>query len=335
MREHHIVHLRCPLCKGLLQLCDEVKRDGDRVQEGTLRCTACGASFPIFRFVPRFVRADNYAASFGLEWTRHARTQYDINDGHALSEDRFFDETRWPRDLRGEIVIEPGSGSGRFTEQAALTGATVLSMDYSAAVDANYASNGGRDNVLIVQGDVYQMPFPEDYADRLFCFGVLQHTPDPRQAFLALPRHLKAGGNLVADIYVKSLVKYVLGTKYWVRPLTTRVAPERLYDWIRRYVDLMWPISGRVRRIPRFGPSLNWRLLIADYSRELAAGRGGDDSALKEWAYLDTFDMLAPAHDHPQTMKTVRRWCEEANLVDVEVGPGYNGIEIRARRSPE
>ncbi len=40
---------------------------------------------------------------------------------------------------------------------------------------------------------------------------------------------------------------------------------------------------------------------------------------LKQWAVLDTFDMLAPAHDHPQSVETLRRWFAEAGFSDVEV----------------
>ena len=90
---------------------------------------------------------------------------------------------------------------GPLTEQAASTGATVVSLDYSYAVDANYASNGSRDNVLIVQADVFAMPFRPQSFDRVFCFGMLQHTPSPSRAFAALPGALKAGGSLCADIY--------------------------------------------------------------------------------------------------------------------------------------
>jgi hypothetical protein len=42
-------------------------------------------------------------------------------------------------------------------------------------------------------------------------------------------------------------------------------------------------------------------------------------SQLKEWAILDTFDMLAPAYDHPQSVPTLSSWFHEAGLADVEV----------------
>jgi hypothetical protein len=81
-----------------------------------------------------------------------------------------------------------------------------------------------------------------------------------------------------------------------------------------------------VGRIPRIGPSLNWRLLVPDYRHF-----GLPENVLKEWAYLDAFDMLAPQYDTPQTLTTVRRWFDEAGLVDSDVRYGYNGIQGRGR----
>jgi SAM-dependent methyltransferase len=296
------------------------------IAEGTLACGTCDRRSPIIKGVPRFVPRENYASGFGLEWTLHARTQYDSYSGSDTSRRRFFEETRWPQDLRGEVILEVGSGSGRFTEQAASTGATVISLDYSYAVDANMASNGHRPNVLIVQADLYQPPFRRASFDRLFCFGMLQHTPDVRRAFMALPPMLVPGGSLVADVYRKSLMSTVFATKYYARVLTRRMDPDKLYRWCRRWVDLMWPVTTQVRRVPVVGPSINWRLLVPDYSA-LALS----DRMLKEWAYLDAFDMLAPRYDTPQTAATMRRWCEEARLTAIDVCDGYNGIEVRAR----
>ena len=167
--------------------------------------------------VPRFVPRENYASGFGLEWTKHARTQYDSYSGIPASEQRFFGETGWPRDMTGELILEVGSGSGRFTEQAARTGATVVSLDYSYAVDANNASNGARNNVLIVQADVFAMPFRPRSFDRVFCFGMLQHTPSPSSAFAALPPCSESGRSVVRG-YLQGIVlahhcaNQVLGT---------------------------------------------------------------------------------------------------------------------------
>lgn len=83
----------------------------------------------------------------------------------------------------------------------ASTGAMVVSMDYNYTVDANFKSNGKKENVLIVQGDIYSMPFKTNFFDKLFCIGVLQHTPNVEKSFLSLPNYLKPGGSLVVDVY--------------------------------------------------------------------------------------------------------------------------------------
>jgi SAM-dependent methyltransferase len=279
--------------------------------------------------VPRFVPAENYASNFGLEWSQHARTQYDSYTGLKLSETRFFEETRWQRNLSGQVLLEVGSGSGRFTEQAASTSAFVVSMDYSYAVDANYQSNGHKDNVLIVQADIYQMPFRTSYFDKCFCFGVLQHTPNVRKAFRALPPMLKEGSELVVDVYKKTFFNTVMQTKHYVRPFTRNMKPDQLYRLTKRWVDFMWPLSSLIRKIPKIGYSINWRLLVADYS---PWGIKGD--LLKEWAYLDTFDMLSPRYDSPQTISTVRQWFVDAGLTEIEVDYGYNGVEGRGKIAP-
>jgi len=327
MRETDLLYLVCPECLGDLSIASITRRQQDILETAQLHCPVCGINYPVVSGVPRFVANENYAYSFGLEWIKHAKTQYDSYTGLKLSEKRFFEETRWPRNLSGQVMLEVGSGSGRFTEQALSTGAFVVSMDYSHAVEANYLSNGSKANVLIVQGDIYRMPFRLGSFDKLFCFGVLQHTPDVHKAFLALPLMLKPGGELVADVYKKTFFRAVLQTKYYVRPLTRNIAPERLYRLTKRWVNLMWPLSAMIRKIPRFGPSINWRLLVADYS-----GCGLKGNLLKEWAYLDTFDMLAPRYDSPQTISTMQQWFAETDLVEVEVRYGYNGIEGRGKR---
>lgn len=328
MHEPHVDHLCCPACTGGLQLADAERDAAARIESGNLVCAGCSESYPIVRGIPRFVPVENYATSFGVQWLLHARTQYDSTSGTQFSEKRFFEETGWSRRLEGERILEVGSGSGRFTEQAASTGALVVSFDMSHAVEANYATNGTRDNVLIAQADVFRPPCRTDSFDKVFCFGVLQHTPDPKRAFMALPRFLKPGGQIVVDVYEKTLLKYVLGTKYWVRPLTRNMDPETLYRRVQRYVDFMWPLASALRRIPVIGTPLNWRLLIGDYTNE-----GVPASKLKEWAYLDTFDMLAPRHDHPQTLAAVQAWFAEAGLSPVDVRYGYNGIQGRGTRA--
>jgi SAM-dependent methyltransferase len=174
------------------------------------------------------------------------------------------------------------------------------------------------------------MPFRLKYFDRAFCFGVLQHTPDPREAFMSIVRHVKPGGKVAADVYAKSLRKWLLNTKYWVRPLIDRSDPRALYEAVKRYVDVMWPISRFLWTIPVVGPRLASRLLVPDYSGLL--GEAGE-ATLKEWAYLDAFDMLSPTYDKPQTLKAFRRWFEQAGLTAIDVRASYQSRSTTVGRA--
>ena len=53
---------------------------------------------------------------------------------------------------------------------------------------------------------------------------------------------------------------------------------------------------------------------------------------LRAWAILDTYDALSPRYDFPQTLETVREWCDAAGLVEVTVREAGNGIEVTAQR---
>ncbi|MBS0472157.1 MAG: class I SAM-dependent methyltransferase [Proteobacteria bacterium] len=325
----HIGFLRCPKTGERLVLADTTLIDG-RVESGVLRSDRSGNEYPIINFIPRFVPMQNYTSNFGLEWNVHSRTQYDGTSGHDLSRQRFFDETGWPENLSGETILEVGSGSGRFTEHALKTGATICSFDFSNAVDANYRSNGTYRNLCLVQASVFEMPFVAGSFDRAYCFGVLQHTPAPRRAFDAIATMVKPGGQVVADIY--EFYRWVLlnPLKYAVRAFTRKVEPQRLYSGVKRHVDRMWPLARQIRRVPGIGASLNWHLLlVADYSRELP---DVDEESLKSWSYLDTFDMLSPMYDSPKSIRTFRRWFREGGYVEIDVRKGWNGVQGRGRR---
>lgn len=40
---------------------------------------------------------------------------------------------------------------------------------------------------------------------------------------------------------------------------------------------------------------------------------------LKEWAILDTFDMLSPRFDYPQTAASLHEWFAEAGFGQIEI----------------
>jgi SAM-dependent methyltransferase len=305
--------LRCPATGDLLQLENAISA-GDEVQSGTLVSTA-GHRYPIVDGIPRFVGDGNYASNFGFQWNRFRETQLDSRSGQRISHDRFFRFSKWdPSEMANRWVLDVGCGAGRFTEIALATGANVVAVDYSSAVDACWANHRGHPRLHVVQGDISRLPFSPGRFDYAFCLGVLQHTPQPREAFMALPRQLVPGGRLVVDIY-PWMLRNVFWSKYWLRPFTKSIPPEILFSQVERLVRALLPLSRVVGRIPLFGRRLTYLLPIVNYDGVYPLSR----QQLYEWAVLDTFDMLSPAHDHPQTLATMRRWMREAKLHSTSV----------------
>jgi SAM-dependent methyltransferase len=305
--------LACPDCHGDLAV--TVAREDDHgIEIATLRCQSCGQAFPIVSHVPRFVPADSYANSFGFQWNKFRKTQLDSQSGLPISRDRFFLESRWiPADLDGKRVLDIGCGAGRFAEIALSTGANVVAVDYSSAVDACFANLGPHPRLLVIQADVYRLPIKAGSFDYVYCFGVLQHTPDPHRAVLALAPPLKKGARLALDFYPR-LAANVLWPKYWLRPFTRHMRQERLFAMVQWFVPKLLPIGRALAAVPLLGRRLRYLLPIMMYYGVFALS----DEQHREWAILDTFDMLAPAHDHPQTAASVQAWLTEAGLREVE-----------------
>ncbi len=297
--------LCCPACRsGLVQ-----------PDESSLRCTACGESYVVRDGIPRFVPAENYASNFGLQWKLFRRTQLDSFSGQPISRRRFLSYTGWTEaELRGALVLDVGCGAGRFTEVALSLGARVVALDYSSAVDACRLNHQGAEGLSIVQADIYRLPLKDGVFDRAYCLGVLQHTPDVERAFRALPPVLKDGGALAVDIYPK-LWTDVLWPKYWLRHATKHMKAERLFATVRTGVRWLWPVSLAVGRVPLLGRKLRYVIPIVNYEGVYPLS----PEQLKDWAVLDTFDMLGPAFDQPQTAESLERWMRSSGLEGIEV----------------
>lgn len=324
----HLAHLICPRCKEALIISSD-NHIPEKIEEGFLLCTKCDTHYPITRGIPRFVPQDHYTTAFGYQWLQHAKTQYDSFTGMPVSENRIRIETKWPEKLSGEKILEVGSGSGRFTEQLIKKDAFIASFDASIAVEANYASHGDNPSVLIVQADIYALPFSDAYFDRLVCIGVLQHTPDPRKSIATIVTKVKTGGSCVMDIYRKhAWYRQMWNTRFWVRPVTKRMRPENLYKLCHGYISLMWPLARLITKLP-YGRSINQKLLIPELMTSKGKYGKFSDALHKQWTILHLFDWLNPTYDQPQHRETFHAWLTDAGLTQVETNFGYGGIEGR------
>lgn len=318
--------LGCPKCHGAVQLTTAAAPSED-IADGELRCAACQRGWPIVRGIPRFVDPENYAASFGLQWNKFRREQLDRFNDTGLSTERLFNETGWSAEwMSGRWILDVGCGAGRFLDVASTTGANVVGLDLSSAVDAAAESLRDRANVHLVQASVYEMPFRRGAFDGAYCIGVIQHTPDPTRAVATLPTVVKPGGRIALTIYERR--RYTkLYAKYLLRPLTRRVDKQRLLRGITATMPLLFPLTEVLFRVPRLGRYFRFAIPIANYTDE----RRLSLRSRYRWAILDTFDMLAPEYDQPQTFAEVCSALEQAGVTEVRrlPNPGLNVVAER------
>jgi SAM-dependent methyltransferase len=330
VRPSAVEHLRDPSSGEALTVGRVEAEEQGEIREGELLAQKSGARYAIRNFIPRFVTDSSYTASFGEQWNRYRRTQIDRFNGTTLSRERFFRDTGWtPEEIKGQRILEAGCGAGRFTQVMLDAGALVYSIDYSTAVDACWAVNGPHPNLFLAQADIYSMPFEHGSFDKVFCYGVIQHTPDARRAFQSLLPFLKPGGRLAVDVYRKLWWVHRWTAKFWYRPVTRRMSRETLRKVVEWYVPRWIPIDNAFQRVPVLRAVVPAIVPCWNYTGMLPL----DPEQIEQWAILDTFDALSPTYDAPQTIETVREWFMDAGLKDVDIRYGGNGILGNARRA--
>lgn len=274
-------------------------------------------NFPFIKGAYRFVDEENYTDNFGFQWNTFEKTQIDRDTTVSQSKSRFFAATQWEENgLEGQNILEVGSGAGRFSQIVLdYTKANLYSVDYSSAVEANFRNNGHhKDRFHLFQASIYEMPFAANSFDKVFCFGVLQHTPNFKNSVKALIDMAREGGEVIVDFYPIRGWWTKIHAKYIFRPFSKRMKHEKLLKKIRRNAGWMINFYNFLHKIKlgvftRFIP-------ICDIKNTLPPNL--DKETLKEWVILDTFDMFSPEYDHPQRLKTVKKWFEEFGMKDVK-----------------
>jgi SAM-dependent methyltransferase len=267
-------------------------------------------------------------STYGLQWNRFRIIRAD--------EDRATFRNRTglhPIDLEGQFVLDAGCGMGRYLRIAAESSASlVVGLDLSHAVVAARELTTGLAKVAVVRGDLLKLPFPPASFDQIYSLGVLDHTPDPRAAFLGLAGLLKPGGKIAVWVYPRerSEVEWIMNFQ---RAFSTRL-PLPLLELLCR---MAVPIGGLKRKLMASPWRVCERLGVALHLATIGVSMHPDPTVRA----CDTLDWYAPKYMSRHTFDEIASWFRDAGLTDLvdltrdqvffHKGQG-NGINLSGRR---
>jgi SAM-dependent methyltransferase len=116
-------------------------------------------------------------------------------------------------DFKGKRVLEIGLGQGADSEQIIRRGGVWSGLDLSQeSVDRVGARMRlrGLPYERLACGSALAMPFADDSFDLVFSHGVLHHIPNVVAAQREIARVLRPGGRLIAMLYARRSLNYLL-----------------------------------------------------------------------------------------------------------------------------
>jgi SAM-dependent methyltransferase len=115
-------------------------------------------------------------------------------------------------DWRGKRVLEVGAGLGTDARNLIGRGAryTGINVDRGSTEAASQALAAFSLPGTVLERNATALDFPDDTFDVVYSFGVLQHIPEARKAVSEIHRVLKPGGELLAMVYNRSSINYIV-----------------------------------------------------------------------------------------------------------------------------
>jgi len=332
--------LICPVHASPLMYSPEHRIHGNIPWRDGPICCNFGCVFEIRAGIPRFVEDGHYAVAFGNQWQRYRQTQLDSHTKLPYSRQRLERCLHMPLDgLKGKVVLECGSGAGRFTEVLLNHCRFLVSIDLSNAVEANLQTclPLGIPYVLC-QADIKQLPLPRKFFDVVICLGVIQHTPSPEATIADLASHVKPGGLLVIDHYsyrssVQKIGRY-LTTAFPLRVVLKRLArirPELARRIIAAIVAVCDPIRKRTCQVEWLDRIASRIFPSSCYYRTYPSL---ESNVIYQWNELDTYDAMTDWFKHFRSGKQIETHLTRLGFTNIEYRHSGNGVEVRAYLPP-
>lgn len=323
MRRAFVEKLACPECQAAVEVVQVAEENAVRILRGTLRCTACGKTYPVEHGVPRLVAGvpDDLAEvcrRYAFQWLSRWQGRFEGQRCYGFDDDIYIGWVKGQLQCRGaakpgDWLLDAGCGSGEKTAVLArhCPDQSVVGMDLGLpSLEKATAQFGTRTNLDYVNANILKPPFRPGTFDYGMSLGVLHHTPDTRQAFAAFRRMLKEETTCVIWIY----------PTYWEGP-----------EWRMPYFGRDFITFGQGYRMPTgllrliaHAMVLGFYPIVEFFFKKGYRRIGRDlpffrvDSMTRKERYAAQvfycFDTLLPRYQGRHTIKEVEGWIAEEGL---------------------
>ncbi|NET57860.1 MAG: class I SAM-dependent methyltransferase [Symploca sp. SIO2E6] len=233
-----------------------------------------------------------------------------------------------------EYILEVGPGSGFNTKlMAENTTGQVFAVDISDGAFASFENTKHLPNCYVVQADLMEMPFADDFFDFIIADGVLHHTPDTKKALLAIYQKLKPGGQMFFYVYKKMGAARQFCDRY-IRDSFKQLDPESAYQACEGLTELgreLSRLNAQItleKPIPILGIPAGThnvqRLMYYNFVKCF-----WNEAFDYETNNMVNFDWYHPHNAWQHTEDEVKGWLEELGVREYSFNPANpNGISV-------
>ncbi|NQU79394.1 methyltransferase domain-containing protein [Candidatus Woesearchaeota archaeon] len=332
MQINDVEYLKCIACNSDVKL-EMFKKEGKYCIEGKLSCIKCRKEYPVINGIPRILPDDlmtslvvpkhqaffkehnikaklpkrkkkslkeRTADTFGFEWLEYPTILKQFEKDWA----RYFNPFIKKEDIKGLVVADFGCGMakhGHFISK--YKAKKYIGLDLSEAVEACYR-NTNKENSLVVQADIYNIPLKGSKVDLFYSIGVLHHLPEPEKGFLSIARLMKKGSKIFIWVYGQDRNLRARFVYNPVRHITTRMPQSVLYPLchipaaILHTANTSYKICKRLRlkRLAQMHPLKYY----ADFPYRFKVS--------------DSYDVFGTPKQLYYTKKDIKKWFEHAKI---------------------
>ena len=285
------------------------EKNGDQIKEGILKNK--DSFYFIKGGIPRFITgSDNYANSFGFQWGKWPRVQFESEnigkpmEGHTRKMFDTITANSIEHVKKDDVILDIGCGAGRFIDVVRMKcDNPIIGIDYSNSVEIAYNNFISDQKICIVQADALKLPFRPGAFQGSFSIGVLHHTPDPEKGVKEAFRVLDKGGWFGLSVYQKNsyydkpVLKFYRKIFSYLKPLFSFM-PAILYSYV--VVNVFRSVARRLVFIKSITSKCFPFVDLPD----------------KNWSILDTFDSVTPTYASTYKREEVFDWLCAAGFQD-------------------